>query len=391
LISGTQHGFLSRRSTTTCQLDFFEFVSSAYDAGRSIVLVYLDISKAFDRVPHRALLLCLSEAGITGQLHRWFTSYLTNRNQVTRVSGSTSKPTPITSGVVQGSVLGPILFLLYINTALSYVTHGTPFLFADDVKLAYSFPRTDFSTTIKHVQEDLNSLSNWSQASGLSFSTTKSLFLTFRCPVNMPSLLLGNSQLRPALEVCDLGIRYSCTFNFSLQAHYQAAKARKICHHILRSFQVREVKVALYKLHVRPILEYCTMISTYYSAADRRSLEGVQRMFTKRLLPAEPYQNYRMRCKHLKLTPLWLRRLSINLALLHRLIYATAHTVQLRPSLIHSTYTLRNAEQKLHCDKARTTFRHLFFLNFYSRAWNQLPVKIRSIKNPFVFKRSLQT
>lgn len=389
LISDRQYGFLLRRSTTSCQTDFFDLLSSAHEAGSSIIIVYLDIKKAFDRVPHAALLRSLAKAGISGSLLQWFASYLSGRVQVTRISGFTSGPAPITSGVVQGSVLGPILFLLHINSALAHITHGEPFLFADDIKIVYKFPIKDTVTATNAVQTDLNSLTMWSSYSGLEFSTDKSLLLTYRCPSFPPTIKLGNSAIRVASETRDLGVRYSCTFNFTQQAQYQIAKARKMCYYILRSFNLPLVKLALYKQRILPILEYCPIVFQHYSQQDRHNVERIQRFFTRKLLPTDCTLNYRQRCEYFKLDPLWMRRLKLNLRFLHRLIHSQAHTSNARLTLISSDRHIRNSDYKVKCDTARSSFRHNFFLSFYSRLWNKLPETIRSLGNNRLFSNSL--
>jgi hypothetical protein len=389
LISNRQYGFISRRSTSACQTDFFEMISDAYEEGLAVILIYLDISKAFDRVPHDAILRHLSNAGIAGPLLQWFKSYLTGRNQITKVFDCSSSSAPITSGVIQGSVLGPILFLLYINDALLHVTTGDPFLFADDVKIAYKFRPKDLSSTLPSIQRDLDALSAWSSHSGLSFSPDKCLVLTFRCPVDIPSLKVGNSQIRVSPTVCDLGLRYSNLFNFSQQAHYQIAKARRISFYILHSFHLPAVKLALFKQRVRPILEYCPMLFPHYTESDRHSIESVQRMFTRILMPAGLSSNYRSRCEHFKIDPLWMRRLKLNLVFLHRLVNAQVHTTNTFLHLSTPTRYTRNSEAKITCKLSRSAFKHNSFVPFYSRIWNRLPPDLRMLTNHISFRKSL--
>ena len=168
-LAAQQYGFLPKRSVAACQLDFFDHITTAIDAGNAIILIFLDIQKAFDQVPHKQLLHKLYSTGVRGSLLRWFESYLTDRTQVTMIGSHLSDPLEITSGVIQGSVLGPTLFLLYINDILRHVRHGQPFLFADDIKIAYTFRQESAGHALINIQSDLDALTHWSALSGLSF------------------------------------------------------------------------------------------------------------------------------------------------------------------------------------------------------------------------------
>ena len=132
--------------------------------------MYLNLKKAFDSVPHQELLLKLWKAGVVGSLWRWFREYLSNRYQNMCINGSNSPMLPVISGVPQGSILGPLLFLLYINDLPSSIVHSETFLFADDTK--YLRP---ISSSNDHflLQSDLDLLSKWSTEWKLTFNETK--------------------------------------------------------------------------------------------------------------------------------------------------------------------------------------------------------------------------
>jgi hypothetical protein len=213
--------------------------------------------------------------------------------------------------------------------------------------------------------------------------------LTYRSALSSPSLTLCGSLLHTASEIRDLGIRYSCTLNFTQQALYQTAKARRLCFLILHSFNLPLIKLALYKQCIRPILEYCPVLFTHYTQSDRYNIERVQRMFTKRLLPTGCMLSYRLRCEHFKLDPLWLRRLKLNLRLFHRWIYSQLYSVTPRPIFATFTYNMRDSVNKIKCTISRKAFRHNFFISFYSRIWNKLPEKIRSEESSRLFTISI--
>ena len=140
-------------------------------------VVYLDFRKGFDSVDHNILLSKLQSMGIVGQLLNWFVTYLDNRRQLVTVYGQYSDILPVTSGVPQGSILGPLLFLIYINDLPESVSHTLPLLFADDTKCLGSVRTRSSNTT--DLQLDLDSLSLWSLTNNIAFNAAKSALLSF--------------------------------------------------------------------------------------------------------------------------------------------------------------------------------------------------------------------
>ena len=155
-------------------------------------------------------------------------------------------------------------FLLYINDILRHVRHVQPFLFADDIKIAYTFRQESAGHTLINIQSDLDALTHWSALSGLSFSASKCQTLFYRCHSTPCPLILNGQPISNTQEVRDLGLRYSCVLSFSNQMHYQATKAQRLCALIARSFHTTQVKITIYKKIVLPILDYCPIFASYY-------------------------------------------------------------------------------------------------------------------------------
>ena len=169
ILSNDQHGFLNKRSCLSNLLVSLEEITALYDEGLPVDEVFLDFSKAFDKVPHQRLLYKIRNLGITGDLLKWVESFLTNRRQRVRIKDAFSDWCNVKSGVPQGSVLGPILFILYIND-LPDVIKSSCKIFADDTKLIQAI--RDMKS-IQELQEDLDALQKWSNVWKLEFNARK--------------------------------------------------------------------------------------------------------------------------------------------------------------------------------------------------------------------------
>ena len=156
--SPEQHGFISGKSCTTQLLEFLEDLTEALDSGKDADVIYLDFQKAFDKVPHKRLLKKLWAYGIQGKIHSWIKEFLSNRIQTVLVDGNSSSKAKVTSGIPQGSVLGPILFLIFIND-LPSVIQALKKLFADDTKV---YQIVTCMADVTHLQSVVNNSIDWS-------------------------------------------------------------------------------------------------------------------------------------------------------------------------------------------------------------------------------------
>ena len=171
LFSKHQYGFVDRRSTTLQLLYILDEWTKILDEGGTVDIVYMDFMKAFDKVPHERLFSKLSAYGIGGEILAWIRSFLTNRKQRVRVGEATSEWKEVTSGIPQGSVLGPILFVLYINDMPESIqNNSTVKMFVDDSKL---YKRTDGANGASDLQKDLDKLYDWSNKWLLKFHPEK--------------------------------------------------------------------------------------------------------------------------------------------------------------------------------------------------------------------------
>ena len=318
LISDAQHGFRPRRSCATQLLASLEAWTQRIEEGDPVDVSYLDFQKAFDTVPHLRLLQKLHDLGIRGPILTWVKSFLTGRRQRVVLSGEQSRWTSVDSGIPQGSVLGPTLFVLFVNDIPECVTSGI-MLFADDAKL---FVASRMQAERSQLQADLDALGEWSRTWQLNFNLKKckTLHLGSANPNQEHSLQM--EMLDSVPEEKDLGVIIDQNLKFREQAASSALKGNRILGLIRRSFANldRRMLPLLYKSMVRPLLEYGNVIWGPFNKHDQKPIEKVQRRAT-RLIPELRHRPYEERLQALRLPSLQHRRRRGDMIVMHQLLH----------------------------------------------------------------------
>ena len=306
LLNSSQHGFLKARSCLTNMLCFLEEITKWIDVGSPVDIIYLDFQKAFDKVPHQRLLLKLKAHGIGDSITDWIEQWLTDRRQRVVVDGEVSNWKSVLSGVPQGSVLGPILFLIDINDLDDSITSNV-LKFADDTKL---FRKVNTDGDKQHLQNDLDRLVKWSEKWQMLFNFGKCKCLhTGHGNLNV-NYKMGDTVLGTTVKEKDLGVTISADMKVSEQCGIAASKGNQILGLIRRNITYKGKKLIkpLYKAIVRPHLEYCIQAWRPYRKKDIDRLERIQRRATK-MIPELRDLSYEERLKECGLTTLETRRL----------------------------------------------------------------------------------
>jgi hypothetical protein len=245
LFSHKQYGFINGRSTTLQLLKCMEIWCDILDSGGIVDVVYLDFAKAFDTVPHNRLLGKLYSYGIRDPILSWTRSFLNNRTQLVRIGNSYSDWKPTTSGIPQGSVLGPVLFVLYINDLPDMVQSHT-FLFADDTKI---FTKIIKDTDQDKLQNDLSSLITWSDRWLLHFNLDKCKVLRLGNKHQTYNYELNNVELENVIEMKDLGITVDAHLKFQTHINNKIRKANTVMGCIRRTFTYLDIDHLNYYSH----------------------------------------------------------------------------------------------------------------------------------------------
>ena len=277
LLSHNQHGFRANKSTISNLMTTYDYVTKQVDSNASVDVILLDLAKAFDSVNHTLLIKKLLELKMPNYLIKWINTFLSNRRQFVCVNRFKSKVLTVNSGVPQGTLLGPILFSLFINDIFSLPIHNELIAFADDTKL---FGQVSVNCSL---QKDLDLVRNWFMVNDLRLNSDKCKILHFGHENHNHSYNLNNEYLTTSKVEKDLGILIDTEFAFSEHINYVVKKAFLVSRFFIKSFSFQNIHQysRLFTLYISPILDYGYPLWFPKFVYQVDYLESVLKKFTK--------------------------------------------------------------------------------------------------------------
>ena len=390
LVDG-QHGFRAKRSCETQLITLVHELAANLEAGAQTDLIILDFSKAFDKVPHERLLRKLSHYGIRGRTLTWIREFLSNRQQEVMVDGAVSDPAPVVSGVPQGTVLGPILFLIFINDLPSELLCPTR-LFADDC-IVYSKIRNKQDQVA--LQRDLDTLSQWERRWGMEFHPQKCSVLTCTRSVKPRSYAytLKGHTLEQEHSSKYLGVDLTSQLSWDIHINRITKKASSMLGFVRRNLKIanKNTKTNAYFTLVRPHLEYCCSVWSPHRKEQIKLIETIQRQSARYVCNVyERTESVSALLDQLNWDSLATRRTKIQLTFLYKIIH---NHVDIPPDPYLTPGHTRTRSNHKYKFRQISASKDYFKFSFFPRTipiWNSLPAPVAEAPSLVQFKRGLK-
>ena len=386
LLNVNQHGFRPNHSTIEATSELTDDIYLNMNKSRPTIALFLDFQKAFDTVNHDILISKVKLLGIKGDLLRWFINYVSSRYQQTSANGKASNLRRLECGIPQGSVLGPLLFLIYINDITKNLSHVHTKLYADDTVLYCS--QDSFQQAVTGLQNDLSIVVKWCNLNQLSINIMKSKYQIFGSRKMLKychdvDLLIDNTPLQRVTTYKYLGILLDTELNF--KAHidniYKTAAHKTYILSKIRRYITLDTAIKILKTKLLPFLDYGDI---FYMAANKAPLSKLDRLFKRALKitfsRALYLQDLNTLCERNNIVSLFKRCSTHLLNFMYKRkdkdIYHTVHNVNTR---LHDAITLAVIRPNNSLFSRSVLFRG-------ATAWNMLAPEIRNIGSYHEFK-----
>ncbi|MCG8048754.1 MAG: endonuclease/exonuclease/phosphatase family protein [Candidatus Thiodiazotropha taylori] len=385
-----QSGFLPNHSTTYQLVDIYQHICQTFDNNQYSCMIFCDVSKAFDRVWHKGLIFKLKQHGINGHLLNWIRDYLSNRSQKVIIKSSTSSARNTNAGVPQGSVLGPLLFLVYVNDIADSLLSLTR-LFADDSSLFYSASSLDDIQGI--INHDLRVLSAWAKQWLVTFNSlkTEAVLFTLKPFEQFPDIIFDGTPIKFVPEHKHLGLTLSCNGQWKKHIENIISSAAKVVG-IMRKLKYTFHRVALnqiYLSYVLPILEYSCIVWDGCTAQDCQSLEKLQHEAARIVTGLTRSVSLDKLYKECGWIPLKQRRHKHKLSFMYNVVHENvpSYILDIIPPLVRDAtpYPLRN-NNNITIPHTRTEISRRSCIPSSISIWNSLDINLRGAPSLNSFK-----
>ena len=390
LLSDSQFGFRKSHSTATALLDCTNDWYMNLDRKMFNLVVLIDLKKAFDTVDHQILLRKLELYGIKGEALTLLKSYLTNRNQKCQIKNSFSTERLIKCGVPQGSILGPLFFLLYINDLPQCLNKTKPRLFADDTNLTASGDSiTDLETA---VNSDLENLRKWLIANKLSLNVAKTEFMLIGSKTMIKknsdsrlNVFIENKQIKQVSECKTLGVIVDRHLSWK-------SNSENICKKItagisairrVKPFVDKDTLISIYNAIVRPYFDYCCEVWHVFGESQSKRLQKLQNRAARIILNMSNDVNHSIALRALGWEPLKTERKKAKAKMMYKVLNKMGPkslTNLFSYKCEKTKYNLRDISSGLSLPKPRTNNMKNSFMYDGAHLWNSIPKEIRESK-----------
>ena len=375
ILNPMQSGFRKKHSTQTQLAALLHDISEAVDSGKKVRAVFLDISKAFDRVSHKALVITLRSIGISGETLAWFESYLSGRSQRVVIDGKCSDYQRVLAGVPQGSVLGPLLFIIFINDLIEQVDCSVH-VYADDTmlfKIGDSFDEVDNA-----LEVNLAKAANWGEQWLVEFNQSKTVAMSFGQHTSSRSLLFRGAQVSDSFEHKHLGVILQSDLKWSKHLDMVAEKAEGSLRYltVARHHVAQDVLSNIYTTLIRPTMEYCCSIWSSIPVSASMKLQKIENRAARLVTGAPMYTQIESLHSELGWDYLENRRKYFRLTFYHKILIGEA------PLYLSERLPLHNHNYNTRQNQTKTyKYNYSFFKNsllpMATREYNDLPAKVR--------------
>jgi len=381
-----QHGFLPKKSTVTNLLECLNDWTRNYDNGICTDVIYLDYSKCFDKVCHSKLLYKLFKYGVNDKAYEWLENFLLDRIQQVKVNNSLSSAVHLKSGVPQGTVLGPLLFLCYSADLVNVVKYSKLSMYADDTKV---FKAIYTIQDCHNLQIDLNSIARWAELWQMELNPDKTKLLSIGKPKIIFDYTLNGKQIEKVTHINDIGVIIQSDLKFTMHCLNVTKKAYFVIRNILNTFKNHDYVfyVKMFTTYVRPILEYASQAWSPNLKCNIDKIENVQRYYSRRILQFGNL-SYLERLVYIKLDSLEERRLRSDLILFYK--YVNGITCINVDDVCTFVDSPRGHNMHLFVWYCRTEKRKQYWTNRIVPNWNGLSTDLINSSSVYIFKRNLE-